>query len=127
MDGVTKELAEYFERLEKLGDLAIASVKEQIDIETARVESEIRANTPTDTGTLVNSLTATKIDTGKKYGYRLEYAGDNDAGVSHEKIANILNAGTSTLKPRRFLTQAVRKLKGLDDRAAKRFEDKLSE
>jgi hypothetical protein len=34
------------------------------------------------------------------------------------------NSGSSTIRPRRFITKAVKQLKGLDDRAAKRFEDK---
>ena len=46
-------------------------------------------------------------------------------GTPYAKVANILNAGTSTIAPRRFITRAVRKLKGLDDRAAKRFEEKV--
>lgn len=41
------------------------------------------------------------------------------------EIANILNHGTSTIKPRRFITKAVRELGGLDDRATKKFEEKL--
>lgn len=31
--------------------------------------------------------------------------------------------GTSTIKPKRFITKAVRKLKSLDNRAAQRFEE----
>jgi uncharacterized protein YoaH (UPF0181 family) len=54
----------------------------------------------------------------------LEYEGNAPDGTPYAKIANVLNGGTSTVKPRRFVTKAIRKLKGLDDRAAKRFEDK---
>jgi len=36
-----------------------------------------------------------------------------------------ISGTTSKIKPRRFITKAVRKLKGLDDRAAQRFEEKL--
>jgi hypothetical protein len=122
MDGVTKELAEYFEKLERLGDMAVEAVKEQIDIEADRAETEIRDGTPTDTGGLARSLIRTKIDNGKKYGYRLEYDGNNDKGEPYEKIANILNSGSSTIAPRRFITKAVKKLKGMDDRAAQRFD-----
>jgi len=45
MDGVTKELAEYFEKLEKLGDIAVEAIKEQLDIEAGRAEREIRDGT----------------------------------------------------------------------------------
>jgi hypothetical protein len=127
MDGVTKQLADYFERLEKTGDLAVEAIKEQIDIEAGRTESEIRAGTPTDTGGLARSFTASKIDTPKKYGYRLEYEGTAPNGEPYAKIANILDSGTSTIKPRRFIIKAVKKLKGLDERAALRFEEKTKE
>lgn len=128
MDGVTKELAEYFEKLERLGDVAIEAIKEQIDIESDRTEKEIRDNTPQgETGGLLRALTRTKIDNGKKYGYRIEYAGENEKGEPYEKIANILNSGSSTIKPRRFIARAVKKLKGMDDRAVKRFKEKAME
>jgi len=125
MDGVVKELAEYFEKLETLGDMAVEAIKETIDEEAAKVESEIKSGTPQGaTGGLARSMTRVKIDNGKKYGYRLEYEGSNENGVPYAKIANILNSGTSTVKPLRFITKAVKKLKGLDGRAAQKFEDK---
>jgi len=125
MDGVTKQFEEYFEKLERLGDMAVEAVKEQIDIEAGYVEGEIRDNTPSgDTGGLSRAFVRINITTGKKYGYRLEYEGENADGVPYQKIANILDHGTSTIKPRRFISRAVKKLKGLDDRAARRFEDK---
>ena len=127
MDGVVKELAEYFEKLETLGDIAVESIKEQVDEETGRAESEIASGTPEGkTGGLARSLTRAKISTDKRYGYRLEFEGENEKGIPYAKIANILNHGTSTIKPRRFITRAVKKLKGLDDRAAQRFEEKAN-
>jgi hypothetical protein len=125
MDGVTKRLAEYFERLETLGDIAVESLKEQIDLEAAGVEAAIRDNVPINTGGLKNSLTRTDIDTPRRYGKRLEFEGENADGVPYAQIANILNYGTSTIKPRRFVTKAVKRLNGLDGRAAKRFEEKV--
>ena len=77
------------------------------------------------TGGLARSLNVSKIDTDKRYGYKLEYEGENEDGVPYAKITNILNSGSNTIKPRRFITQAVKRLKGLDDRAAQRFEEKL--
>jgi hypothetical protein len=116
MDGVTKQLSEYFKQLEQVGDKAIDAIKEQIDIEAESVEKEIRENTPIKTGNLASSFTKTKIDTGKRYGYKLEYEGNAPDGTPYAKIANILNSGTSEIKPRRFITRAVRRLRGLDDR-----------
>ena len=124
MDGVTKQLADYFESLGKLGDMAVEAIKEQVDVETDAVESALRSDTPVDTGRLAASLTKADISTAKKYGYRLSYEGTDEYGTSLEKVANILNFGSSTIKPIRFVTKAIRKLKGLDDRAAKRFEEK---
>ena len=124
MDGVVKELAAYFEKLETLGDIAVEAIKEQVDIEAGQAESAIASGTPEETGGLARSLRKTKIETEKRYGYRLEFEGENDKGEPYAKIANILNSGTSTIKPRRFITRAVKKLKGLDSRAAQRFEEK---
>jgi len=127
MDGVVKQLAEYFEKLETLGDMAVESIKEQIDIETDKVESDISGGIPADTGGLARSFKRTKTDTDKKYGYKLEFEGDAPNGEPYAKIANILNSGSSTIAPRRFVTKAVKKLKGLDDRAVQRFEEKTKD
>ena len=127
MDGITKQLADYFEKLETLGDLAVEAIKEQVDIEAGRTEKEIAGGAPEDTGGLARSLKSAKIETDKKYGYRLEFEGIAPDGTPYAKIANILNSGTSTIKPRRFITRAIRKLRGLDDRAAQRFEDKAGQ
>ena len=124
-DGLTEELAAYFESLEKVGDIAVEALKEQIDIEADGVEKDLQANTPEDTGGLKASLKKTKSESGSRYDYRLEYEGNAPGGTPYAKIANVLNAGSSTVTPRRFITKAVRKLKGLDERAAKRFEEKL--
>lgn len=126
-DGLTESLGEYFKDIGKVGEIAIESLKEQIDIETDNVESELRNNTPEATGGLKASLKRTKIQGGKRYGYRLEYQGNAPDGTPYAKIANILNSGTSTIKPRRFIKKAVRKLKGLDNRAAKRLVKKLKD
>ena len=125
-DGLTEALGGFFEELGKVGDAAVESLKEQIDIEADSVERELMDNTPEgETGGLKASLRKTKITGGNRYGYRLEYEGDAPDGTPYAKVANILNSGTSNMKPRRFVTKAVRRLKGLDDRAARRFEDKL--
>lgn len=121
-DGLTEALGNYFADLSKVGDIAIESLKEQIDVETDSVECELQNNTPEATGGLKASLKRTNLPGGKRYGYRLEYEGNASDGTPYAKIANILNSGSSTIKPRRFIAKAVKKLKGLDDRAARRFE-----
>ena len=124
-DGLTESLGEYFTELGKVGDLAIESIKEQIDMETEAVEKSLIDNTPHKTGGLKNSLRKTRIIGNNRYGYRLEYEGNDPEGTPYAKIANILNSGTSTIKPKSFIRKAVRKLRGLDDRATNRFEGKL--
>ena len=124
-DGLTEALESYFDKLSKVGDLAIESLKEQIDIEADGVERDLILNTPEETGGLKASLRRTQLQSGGRYGYRLEYEGNAPDGTPYAKIANGLNSGTSTMKSRRFISKVVRKLKGLDDRAAKRFEEKL--
>ncbi len=121
-DGLTEALGNYFNNIGKVGEIVIESLKEQIDLETDGVECELQDNTPEATGGLKSSLKRTKLPGGKRYGYRLEYEGNAPDGTPYAKIANILNSGSSTIKPRRFITKAIRKLKGLDDRAAWRFE-----
>lgn len=127
-DGLTEALGEYITEIGKVGDLAIESIKEQIDIETEAVEKSLIDNTPKKTGEFKKSLRKTKIDSrNNRYGYRLEYEGNAPDGTPYAKIANILNHGTSTIKPKRFMTRAVRKLRGLDDRTNERLERKVEE
>ncbi len=125
-DGLTEALGEYFNNIGKVEEIAIESLKEQIDIETDIVETELHSNTPEATGGLKASLKRTKIQDGKRYGYRLEYQGNAPDGTPYAKIANILNSGTSTIKPKRFIKKAVRKLRGLDDRFSKLFLEKIN-
>lgn len=127
-DGLTEALGGYFEELQKIGGLAVEAIKEQIDIEADGVERELINTTPKgETSGLKKSLRRTKIQGVNRYAYLLEYEGNAPDGTPYVKIANILNSGTSTIKPRCFITKAVRKLKGLGDRAAKRFEDKMKD
>jgi hypothetical protein len=127
MDGVTKQLHDYLGGLEKLGAIAVESIKEQIDIEADAMESALRDTTPKGSGGLARSLAATSIDTPKRYGRKLLYDGENERGIPYEKIANILEYGTSSIRPRRFIRKVVKQLKGLDDRAAERFENKTKD
>jgi hypothetical protein len=124
MDGVTKELSDYLRRLESLGDMAAEAIREQIDLEAAAVEDAIRDGVPVNTGGLRASLTRTDIDTPRRYGKRLEFEGNDQNGVPYAKIANVLEYGRSDTKGLRFIRRAVKSLKGLDDRAAARFEEK---
>lgn len=126
MNVITKQLSEFFERIDQFSDKAILAVKEQIDIEANAVFDEIKAGTPKKTGGLKNSLIKTSIDTPKRYGHKIKYEGNAPDGTPYAKIANILNSGSSTIKPKKFISKAIHKLKGLDDRASKRFKENNS-
>lgn len=126
-DGISKQLNDYFDNLSTFGDLAIEAIKEQVDIEVAKVLDELERSTPVgQTHGLITSLKNAKIETRQEwYGYSVTFEGEDKDGTSYEKIANILNYGSSTIKSLRFIDKAIRNLKGLDERARRRFESKI--
>ena len=61
-DGVSKQLADYFEELGNYGEYAIEAVKEQIDIEVEKLVNQLEQTTPKGaTLGLLNSLRQSKI------------------------------------------------------------------
>ena len=126
-DGVSKQLTEYFEQIAEYGDYAIEAIKEQIDIETEKLVKELEQTTPKGkTLGLINSLRQSKIVTKHNwYGYSVEFVGENRQGVPYQKIANILNYGTSTIKGTRFINKAIHNLKSMDSRIYERFQRKI--
>ena len=49
----------------------------------------------------------------------------NRKGIPYQKIANILNYGSSTIKGTRFINKAIRNLKDMDARIYERFQKKI--
>lgn len=127
-DGVSKQLAEYFEQISEFGDFAIEAIQEQIDLEVERLIKELEATTPKGaTLGLLNSLRHSKITAKYNwYGYSVEFEGENRKGVPYQKIANILNYGSSTIKGTRFINKAIHNLKDMDDRIYERFQTKIN-
>jgi len=120
-----KELTEYLESLSSIGDMSKAAVREQVDIEAEKVRDILARTAPRDTGGLARSLRKVEITTRAKwYGWRIEFEGDDPNGVPYQKIANVLNFGSSTIQGTRFISKAIRKLKGMDARIVERFENK---
>jgi len=123
-DGVTKELAEY---LESVGNMAVKSkeaIKQQVDIEAEALREQLHKTTPRRYGNLVRSLNKVEITNRHNwYGYRLEFEGEDKEGTPYQKIANVLNFGSSIIKGTRFISKAIRKLRGIDSRIAERFEN----
>lgn len=128
-DGVSKQLSEYFEEISEYGDYAIEAIKEQIDLEVDKLVNVLEQTTPRGaTLGLLNSIRQSKIVAKPNwYGYSVEFAGENRKGVPYQKIANILNYGTSTIKGTRFINKAIHNLKDMDERIYERFQRKIKE
>ena len=126
-DGVSKELEEYFNNIGTFGEKAIEAVKEQIDIEVNKLVLQLESTTPRGaTLGLLNSLSNSKITAKRNwYGYSVEFVGQDRKGVPYQKIANILNYGTSFIKGTRFITKAIHNLKNMDERIYERFQTKI--
>lgn len=126
-DGVSKQLEEYFEQIADYGEFAIKAVQEQIDIEVEKLVKQLEETTPRGpTLGLLNSLRKSKIVVKYNwYGYSIEFEGENRKGVPYQKIANILNYGSSTIKGTRFINKAIHNLKDMDDRIFERFQNKI--
>ena len=128
-DGVSKQLAEYFEKLTEFSDYAVQAVQEQVDLEVEKLINQLEQTTPRGaTLGLLNSIKKGKIVARYKwYGYSVEFEGENRKGVPYQKIANILNYGTSYITGTRFINKAIRNLKDMDDRIYERFKNKIKE
>jgi len=126
-DGITKELSEYFTALSQKSEQAIEAIGQQIDIEAEVIRQELEQTAPRGaTLGLLGSLTKLKLTARREwYGYSVTFEGKNSKGEPYQKIANILNYGTSNVQGTRFISRAIRNLKGMDDRIAKRFDEKL--
>jgi hypothetical protein len=123
MDGVSKEIENLAEELSVTAENITAAIKEQIDIEVKAFLDNLTRTAPVKTGGLVRSLQSTQITARKNYyGYEITFDGADKDGTPYQKIANILNYGTSRIQGTRFVSKAVRKLKGMDDRIAARAE-----
>ena len=120
-------LEEYFNNIGTFGEKAIEAVKEQIDIEVNKLILQLESTTPRGaTLGLLNSLRNSKITAKRNwYGYSVEFVGQDRKGTPYQKIANILNYGTSFIKGTRFITKAIHNLKNMDERIYERFQIKI--
>ena len=125
-DGISKQINDYFETLIDKSALAEQAIKEQIDIDADSFHAAVKDGAKSKSGKMSQSVKKTEITDRKDwYGYSISFDGNHDDGTPYQKIANIRNYGTSHIKGTRFITHAIRKLKGLDDRATERFEKKM--
>ena len=123
-DGVSKELFEFMDSIGTTANTATDAIKHQIDIEAEVFREALAKTVPKGkTKGLLKSLTKAQVTTRKNwYGYEITFAGSDKHGTPYQKIANILNYGSSTIKGTRFISRAIRKLRGMDDRIFERFE-----
>ena len=125
-DGITKELSEYLESITEVGNKSKEAIMEVVDEYAEIVRAELTRTAPRNTGGLVASLLKSRCTVRRNwYGYSIEFHGNHPDGTPYQKIANILNFGTSHIQGTRFISKAVRKLRGMDDRIHQRWEQKV--
>ena len=138
-DGITKMMNDYLKSLENLGDEAIDAFKKTIDDAVDTYNVNISPEIPYNSGELKASFTVEEDRRGSKYyGYKAYFKGENSDGQPFEKIANVLNYGRKAGETKsgrkygaitgtHFITNAIRNLKGLNDRINENIDAVLKE
>lgn len=127
-DGISKMMGDFLDSIGDLGTVARKTAEGVIDTEAEGFRKQVEPRIPVDTGGLKESFTLEKCnDSGKDwYGYRAGFDGNTPRGEPYEKIANIQNYGNSRVAGAHFVTKAIKKLKGMDDRIEARIEAEVS-
>lgn len=127
-DGISKMMGDFLDSIGDLGTVARKTAEGVIDTEAEGFRKQVEPRIPVDTGGLKESFTLEKCnDSGKDwYGYRAGFDGNTPRGEPYEKIANIQNYGNSRVAGTHFVTKAIKKLKGMDDRIEARIEAEVS-
>lgn len=133
-DGFTEELSAMLQLTEKeVAECSRQALQSVVDEEVKAYENNIRAATPVRTGGLQNSLKVSR-DSSKSgwYGYNVEFEGNAPNGEPYQKIANVLNYGkpadehSGAIAGSHFITKAIGRLKGMDDRIEARIAAELA-
>ena len=134
-DGISKEMSDMLEAtLSGLEEETKQAAREVIDEETKRFQTYVLTHVPRNTGGLAASFMVYRVNDGKPnwYGYKTAFEGNAPNGVPYEKIANTLNFGRpagdgyGAIASTEFVSNAVRRLKGMDDRIEARIAAKLA-
>lgn len=128
-DGITQEMADFLDGVSRAASGVRKIAEGVIDGEVQSFSERVTARVPVATGGLRNSFKVER-DTSRGrnwYGYDASFEGNAPNGEPYEKIANILNYGTPHMAGTQFVSNAVRKLKGMDDRIEARIETELSQ
>lgn len=126
-DGISKELSEHFDRISATCEKARKIAEQVIDEEVQNFSERVESKIPINTGGLKRSYTV-KRDTSKGknwYGYSVSFEGNAPNGEPYEKIANILNYGTRHHAGVLFISHAVKRLKGMNNRINARIDIEL--
>lgn len=127
-DGITKEISEFLDGTLKAAKRTRKVAESVIDEEVKSYEDRIRQKTP-GKGNLKAAF-CVKKETGKGskwYGYDASFEGNAENGEPYQKIANIANYGTPTRVGTFFITNAVKKLKGMSGRIEARIAAELED
>lgn len=132
-DGISKELSEFLTGTLEIGEATEQAFKSVIDGEVQTYENSIQAGVPIRTGGLKASFTVSKAQGRRNwYGYSAEFEGNAPNGEPYQKIANILNYGkpaddhSGAIAGTHFISKAIRKLKGMDDRIEARISAEIA-
>lgn len=126
-DGITEELSEFLNGISAVGPLARKAAEQVIDTEVKSFTEAVEPRIPEDTGGLKRSYKVTK-DTSRRnwYGYSILFDGYAPNGEPYEKIANIANYGTPYRAGSFFITKAIKRLRGMDDRIEARIAAEIA-
>lgn len=125
-DGITKEMSEFLNAVASSASRARQIGEEVIDTEVKEFSGKVEPRIPIDTGGLQASYSVEKDTSDKNwYGYNVEFKGNAPNGEPYQKIANILNYGTPHRAGTFFITNAIKRLKGMTDRINARIEAEL--
>lgn len=131
-DGISKELSDFFKGVDGLDEQAMGAFRGAIDDEVKSYDNRIQSSVPVRTGGLRSSFKVEKETSRRNwYGYRAEFEGEAPNGEPYQKIANVLNYGKpaddngGAIAGTFFVTKAIRKLQGMDERIEARIEAEL--
>lgn len=132
-DGITEELSEFLQGLSDLDACTKLAFESVIDEEAEKFKQQVQNSTPVKTGGLKASFKVERgFDRKHWYGYNAEFEGNAPNGEPYQKIANVLNYGkpadehSGAIAGSHFITKAVSRLKGMDERIEARIVAELA-
>ncbi len=131
-DGISEAISQELQKATDLNVVTKDAFMSVIDEEVKAYERGIKDNTPERTGGLKRSFKITNMYSSKWYGYSAEFEGNAPNGEPYQKIANILNYGkpaddhSGAIAGTHFISKAIRKLKGMDDRIEARIAAEIA-